>query len=248
MKHNFSYSQLSTAYRCNMLFKHLYVDKLTPSGPESGEMKFGTGLHLAINTVLAKDGDATANFDMFWDIQKTVDNAYGRFTWAELRDMAHVFISRFERLHAKKFKPHSMEERLHGRIGNSEISGTPDFIGEYNGVPSIVDFKTAGSRYNPEKATIAEQLFLYAYLARETLGYIAKQVVFIVFVKGPNPSIQSITADITTGQLNMVVENVLLQMQELEVKIESGKFTKNLNGCGFGGARCQFPTRCYPNG
>lgn len=246
MSHDFSYSQLSTAYKCNMLFKHLYVDRLKPPGNESGDMKFGTGIHLAINTVLAKDGDPQANFDMFWDLQKT-GNDFGRFKWEELRDMAHVFISRFERLHAKKFEPFQMEERLHGRLGDIEISGTPDFIGKYNGIPSIVDFKTAGSRYNPEKATIAEQLFLYAHLARETVGFIAKQVVFIVFVKGPNPSIQSITAPISQVMLNTVVDNIKLQCEELEVKIESGKFTKNLNGCGMGGMPCQFKERCFPN-
>lgn len=244
MKHDFSYSQLSTAYRCNQLFKHLYVDRLKPKGNDSGDMKFGTAIHLAVNTAIAKDGNATEHFDMFWDLQKE-GNDFGRFNWEQLREMGHVFISRFERLHVKKFVPFQMEERLHGRIGDSEISGTPDFIGEYNGVPSIVDFKTAGSRYNPEKATIAEQLYLYAYLARETLGYVAKQVVFIVFIKGPSPSIQSITADITTSKLDMVVENVHLQMQELEAKIESGRFTKNLNGCGMGGGRCQFPKECY---
>lgn len=244
--HSYSYSEISTAYKCNQLFKYLYLDKLKPNTPDSGDMKFGTALHMGLNVMLSGEGDGVEYFTLYWDAQKTLENAYTRFKWSELREQGIVFLERFKRLHMKHFKPFFMEKREYGNIGDIRVEGTPDFVGTYKDVMSLVDFKTSATRYNPEKADISEQMHLYAYLVEQNNPDIKiEQLVYVVFIKGTTPSIQVVVSPINRDRMKVILENIRLQGEELNARIEKDKWTKNFNGCGYQGGYCQFPERCY---
>lgn len=242
---SFNYSALTTALKCNHLYKTLYVDKITPPGPESADMKFGTGIHLGVEEILLGN-DGIEVFDLFWNIEREKPNRYGRYDWGALKAQAHVFLSRFGRLHAKKFNVYQMEQRLYGTIGTVRVEGTPDFIGDFEGKPSVVDFKTSGSRYNKDKIKIAEQLLLYAHLAQQQLDYEAEQVVYIVFIKGQTPSIQCLSAPIVRSVQSDILQNVQRIAEELMRKEQLDIFTKNRSSCIIGEFTCSNYKSCYP--
>lgn len=242
---SFNYSALTTAYKCNTLFKYLYIDKIKSKDPDSGDMKFGTAIHLAVEAILTGDADYLGLFELFWNLEKQQNNKYGRYSWQDLREQGHVLLARFERLHKKNFSVLQMEQRLYGSIGDIKVEGTPDFIGDYRGKKTVVDFKTSGAKYSKDKAKTSEQLLLYAHLANQNLGFVAEQVLYVVFVKGRDPSIQLISAPIRPGLIDEVTANVNLQCEELTKKIESGKYSKNYSQCIMGEYKCPFFDKCH---
>lgn len=246
MSKSHSYSQLSTAYRCGQLYKYLYVDGIKSTQPDSGDMKFGTAIHLAIECMLTNpEGDYMGLFELFWGLEREHNNKYGRYGWQELRLMGHKLLQRFERLHAKKFVPTVMEERLYGSVGDIKVEGTPDFVGMYKGKKAIVDFKTSGSVYSKDKIKVSEQLYLYAHLASKALKFNAEQIVYVVFVKGPNPSIQCISENIRESKLATIIKNVRAQGEELNLKIKEDKLTRNYGNCIIGANKCSFFENCH---
>lgn len=242
-----SYSQLSTAWRCGQLYKYLFVDKLKSNEPESGDMKFGTAIHLGVEGILTGQLDWLETFTLFWDLEKAKNNKYGRFNWSELKDQGLRLLERFERLHKKKFKVLEMEQRLYGRIDDIEIEGTPDFLGMYDDVPTVVDFKTSGSRYDKEKIKTSEQLYLYAYLAKQTRQFYAKQTAYVVFIKGPNPSIQCLVESLHEVRTAEILTNIKQQAKDIEFKIDNNTFTRNYANCTGFGNKCSFYGHCYAN-
>lgn len=242
---SFSYSALTTAYKCNTLYKYLYVDKIKSKEPDSGDMKFGTAIHLGVEGVLEGNADYLGLFELFWNLEKQQNNKYGRYSWQDLREQGHVLLTRFERLHKKHFSVLQMEQRLYGSIGDIKVEGTPDFIGDYKGKKTLVDFKTSGARYNKDRARISEQLILYAYLAKQSLGFVAEQVLYVVFVKGSNPSIQLISAAVKQSKTDEILQNIVSQCEELTKKLESGKFSRNYSQCIIGEYKCPFFSECH---
>lgn len=243
----YNYSALSTAYRCQMLYKHLYIDKLTPEGPKSGDMAFGSAIHLAIETMLKQGGDWELDFKLFWEAEKLKDNTYTRNDWKALEEQGIKLLSRFERLHLKKFKPFMIEQTLTGTIRDIQLYGTPDFVGEYEGVRSVVDFKTAGYRYPKERLFTSEQMLLYTHLVNQSLkeDYV-KQLVYIVFIKGNEPSIQTLVRTVDKEDLKQALSNIDMQACQLRELETTQLYTKNYNGCANGG-KCQFFSKCFPH-
>lgn len=237
---SFNYSAINTAYRCEQLYQYLYVDKLTPPGPEGLDLHFGTAMHSAIQAILEGDSGEDA-FRVYWGSLK--ETQQGRYTSDELKDQAlNVFIPRFERLHAKKFVVTQMEERLYGTLGDVRVEGTPDFLGTFEGIPSIVDFKTSGYRYPKERIVTSEQMYLYAHLAQQRLGFKPNQLVYLVFVKGKEPSIQTLKCDLSIEKLSNMLGNIhqmCHKLSQLNVAI------KNRNSCLQGENKCVFWNKCY---
>lgn len=245
MSRSHSYSQISTAYRCGQLYKYIHVDKLQSKDPASGDMKFGTAIHMGVEAILTGNMAYLELFNLFWDIEKNQNNKYGRFGWAELKDQAEVLLTRFDRLHKKKFVVQEMEQRLYGSIDDVKVEGTPDFIGLYEGKKTVVDFKTSGSRYDKAKITASEQLCLYSYLAKQSRGFHAEQIAYVVFVKGPQPSIQCISETINEGRVLAVLANVRQQAKDIEYKIANNTFTRNYANCVGYGQKCLHYAECF---
>jgi hypothetical protein len=224
------------------LYKYLYLDKLKPEGEQSGDMAFGSALHLGLQTTLTM-GDSSKGveaFSTYWWLQTTKRLKYTRYGASELQEMGEVFLSRFARLHAKKIKPHQMEVRLYGEYAGIKLEGTPDVVGEFEGVPSIIDFKTSGYPYNKARTITSEQMMLYAHLTNNPA---IRQVVYIVFVKGREPRIQILKRPFSDSELKAALDNIVVQAKELDNKVV---FSQNRNGCGYQGGLCPFPELCYP--
>ena len=244
---SYSYSMLSAAYRCNRYFRLVYVDKLKPTAiTKSADLVYGSSIHFALENYLKDGDDPVESFKAYW-APEAANLEYGRHIQGCLESNAETLLSRFVRLHAKKFKVHQMEERLYGTIREGStvrLEGTPDLLGEYEGTPSVVDFKTSGYRYPKEKIFLNEQMFLYAHLARQA-GYNVKQLVYYVFIKGNTPSIQTLALPLEDDYLKKVLANIEIQCDNLDKLRESGQWSYNSNSCQMGERKCDYFEHCW---
>lgn len=237
-----SYSMITAAYTCLRKYKLRFIDEIEPDIPRSSALEFGTCMHAAIQAAL-EGGDAADVFRIYWDSVKDKDMKYYRQNWDELNDVGQTLLSRFQRLHAKHFEiKYPMEERLYADLYNYPVEGTPDFVGKYKGVDSIVDFKTSSQPYVKEKIVSNEQMHLYAYLALKKYGYAAKQLVYIVFVKNP-ARIQVLTHPLTTQNNVYMLQNIKSMCEELDKRTN---WPQNKNSCLMSGRyKCDYWDICY---
>lgn len=232
-------SKLADFRTCPRLYKLKHIDKVPQPVLPSGDLEFGTAMHLSLNTMLS-GGAGLSIFSTYWESIKDKPIQYGRFDWAQHKDIAERLLTRFEKLHKKHFEPVSMEERISMRVGEHRIEGTPDFVGKYRGVPSIVDFKTSGSKYDKRKIYCDEQMPLYAELAKRVHGFEAKQLVYVVFIKG-EVSIQTLTRELTGTERTSIVQNVVETCDDLAAR---KAWPRNPDGClKYGG--CPYFKHCY---
>jgi hypothetical protein len=237
-------SKLNDYRQCLRYGKLKHVDRLPM---ESGglDAEFGTAVHLAINDVLL-GGNGQDIFDMYFSpLQGRADLKRFKYGWEALNEMAPVFLRKFKRGHASKFKPFLMEERIFGKIGDEAAEGTPDFLGDYDGVPSGVDFKTSSSKYEKGAIESHSQIEFYAHLAQQQLDFFPTQKVLYVFVKGTDPSIQVLKTELTKAKLYDTVLNI---KAEIALYKNGAGFPKNLSACVRGPIVCPGFKYCFPDG
>lgn len=237
---SFSYSMIKAALKCNQYYKLVYIDKLKSDEPESGDLHFGTAMHGAIEELI-QVGTYTS-FNAYWDSLDAPTIAWGRFGYGELREQAQTLLERFQRLHMRKYKPREQEIRIkYQYLPLLGFEGTPDFVGDVDGVPSVVDFKTAGYRYDKDLIKVSDQLYLYAYLALSK-GLPVHQLVYTVLIKGKEPSIQTIIEPLNEGKMLAIVENLATIAEEVAMK---ETFTRNHNQCIVGQYKCNMFKICH---
>jgi len=238
---SWSYSMYSTAIQCLQKYKLIYIDQVVPEAPLSGDLAFGSALHSSLNSII-KGEDGEQIFEIYWDSYQGKELEYGRFKWKELREIGLNFCSKFSRLHASKYKMEMAEKRLYSEYKGVKLEGTPDFLGSYNGRISLRDFKTSGYNYAKEKAHVALQLNLYAYLSLstgetksiDTLGY-------TVFNKGSG-SIQDLTWDFDEAIMYSMLDDLVAYCATFDNR---QSFPKNPNACVQGTMKCPFFEQCW---
>lgn len=238
-----SQSMLKIANKCLREYKLNFIDNIKPERVDSSALQFGTACHTAMQAIL-EGGNGLEVFSLYWASVKEKPLQYYKFNWEALKNIGEVLLTRFERLHAKNFKiAHPMEVRLYGDINGQKVEGTPDFIGEYKGIPSLVDFKTAKAPYSKHSIEISEQLHLYAYLAKQCLNYEVEQIVYVVLSKNPI-RIQVLEKKLAETNHNDIILNIGTQLEELSARI---KFPQNLNSCLAGNYKCSYWEYCHGN-
>lgn len=242
---SFSYSQLSAALSCQQLYKYLYVDKLVVPEKESFALHFGSALHAGLNALMeGTDGNAT--FNAYWDSVVDLDFESGRHDHANLRAMGDIFLDRFSKLHLKYYKFIKGEERLYATLPSGiKVEGTMDCLAEYKGKLSLIDFKTSSTRYPKEKVAASDQLRLYAYLAQKNLNVRIEQLVYVVFVKTKEPSIQVLAEDLNQEELTARIANIDGQCWQTQLSLDSGLVTRNHNNCFSYGRKCKYFELCH---
>lgn len=228
----FRYSAINSAYQCLKRYELEYVLGIKSNQPESIDLQFGTAMHLALNSSF-EDIDPIMQFKDYWQ-------SIGGLASHDLVDTAEILLTRWERLHKKKYKLFKAEERIGITLYGHRIEGTPDFVGEYEGVPSIIDFKTSRMAYDKKKIEVNEQMPLYAHMAKEVWGYEAQQLVYVVFCK-QEKRIQVLKKTITKESQADALDNLALMMDDLSTR---SQFPKNRNSCGY----CPYYNKCYPKG
>lgn len=237
----FRYSAISTAHTCMQKYKLQYVDQVKTEGVPDIDLEFGTAMHSAMAATM-EGVDPFLIFALYWDTLRDKPMATGQRSWKDLSDLGRLFLLKFERLHKKHFKPFKIEETISGNIGGHDIGGTPDYLGDYKGIASVVDFKTSNYSYRKERIKVNEQMPIYAELSRQVYGYQPQQLVYIVFNKR-DASIQVHIQKITKRLLTNALNNAILVMSDLAVRKE---FPKNPNSCTMGANyKCPYFDTCH---
>jgi hypothetical protein len=125
------------------------------------------------------------------------------------------------------------------------FEGTPDFFGDLDGIPTLLDFKTAASRYDDDKLACADQQRLYSYLIQRELKVEVKQIAYLVFIKSvKTPAIQLQVSPLDQAELTSRLLNIEAQARQLT----QGEYPKNYGSCNDWGRRCAFFSKCHPEG
>lgn len=201
------YSMLDSFTRCPANFYKTYIlgEK---DDSKSSALEYGTALHLGIRAIL--DGDSGVdNFLLYWNSLKDVSMIYYRYGWQELRDLAvNKFLPNFERLHAKKFTRIVQELTLEMPfLGDHTLQGTPDIVCDYEGLPSVFDWKSSSTEYKRNKLDKNPQLYIYAALSKYNNLTLPKTIGYKVFRKDA-ASIQTLKKELHIENLDAMMRNV----------------------------------------
>lgn len=232
----FGYSILSTAYDCQYKFKLKYLDKLESTQDKGIDLEFGTAIHAAI--AASFEGiDPTTVFRIHWGSIKDRPLKSYRYNYDMLSGIGDRLLSKWSRLHSSHYKPLHVEKKLQWELGGFKMQGTPDFIGEYKGVLSIVDWKTSNMKYDRRKLEADEQMPLYAYAAKKALGLDIKQVVYAPLIKGTESVQTPLVLPISQKDVEKKLDNVIDHMRFLA---STETFIKNRKHCGL----CDYWDQC----
>lgn len=236
------YSTISDYHVCPDLYRFKHVLGLKEPGKESLAMAFGTGMHLAMEVLFMEHDveSALSSFRRYWSSLDFGQMDNDRLTTEELLNNAEIFITRFDRLHKKNFTAMHLEKKMSTDL----YEGTADFIGQYKGDTSIVDFKTSSMRFSKERIISNEQMHLYGHLANEALQIPVSKLVYVIFIKhktDPSISVQTLDFDLSTSK---TMENV----NAVKKNIDAGNFYKNTKSCVQGTRICPFFDKCWKQG
>lgn len=236
---SFWFSKLSAYQRCPRLYKHQYIDHTPTKAPLSAELEFGTALHEALATAI-QGGDETVIFDMLWTDALRRDIAYDRFSWKQYNEMGYTFLRKFRKRYLERIKPIQVEKRLFGKLGKYKFEGTPDTVAEFDGVTSIIDWKTTAYPYARDKIRVGVQLMGYATLVRPEVK--VKQIVYFPFVK----TTQSIQTPLILPVTDAMLEkNAQATANWIDV-IKKDKFClPNPTSCFMGKHKCPYFEVCW---
>lgn len=240
MKSSFSFSEFSVASSCLRRYKLQVLDALEVPGLQSADMSFGTGIHAGINALL-KGLDGEKVFEIYWDSEVEKPLAYGRNQHYELMEIGLNLLSKFKRLHLKKYEYIEGEKRLYGSYKGLSFEGTPDAIVKYEGVLTLFDFKTTGYKYASTKIDTAMQLMLYAYLYYQNTGVWVQQLAYLPLVKS-NTSIQGpLLKKLNRGEVFACLDD----MVDYIGRFTTGTYPRNPNSCHMGSITCPYINLCW---
>jgi hypothetical protein len=239
------YSNLYTWHKCQKYFELNRIQGIPDGSDKNGDMAFGSAMHLAIEDLYA-GGDGHEVFMTYMDTLK--DMEYGRLKFDDLVWMGKQFINRFQEDVMKDIVPVHQEVRMstsykYGDDEVIEVAGTADVLGTYKGEKCVLDWKTSSQPYDAYKIVTNPQMYLYADMANKSLGFEAKKIVYVVFIKDPkNPRIQVRQRDVTDCDIKKQVDNVLEIFRTIQ---NTEVFTKNTDSCKTWNGLCPYFERCW---
>lgn len=238
----FRYSTISLFHKCPKYYELNQILGIPDDAEQSADMAFGTAIHAAMQAEF-EDGNPIDAFRYQWDeVKLKTEMNYTRYRWEDLNTIGRELIARFQD-YKKHFIPAHLEQKLIAPLGQHLISGTVDFIGEYRGVPSVVDWKTSAMPYDAYKIRCNEQMYGYDYLAKEALGFEAKQLVYGVAIKDlKNPRWQFRTAPLTDLSRKKVLDNL---GQLCDTIAGAKSFHRNPQSCVIGKRVCPYFEYCH---
>lgn len=241
MKH-YRYSTLGDYNKCPKYYELKHLLKLDDGSDKSGDMAFGTALHLAIQD-LFEGGNGHDVFNVFWEAATNKELEYTRYKHDELAEFGKEFIDLFVPK-MSMFKPLHLEQKLMMPVtAEYGFSGTADFLGEFKGVKSVVDWKTSALPYTGYKIRCNEQMYGYAELAYNQLQFEAEQAVYVVFIKDhKNPRIQVKVTPLTREKVTKKLDNIKAICHDIHNRTT---YHKNSSQCVIGSRVCRFFNTCH---
>ena len=196
---NYSYTQISQYLTCPRRYRHRYLDGWQEKDVRAA-MLFGRCFEQAV-AALFRHEDPTAVLFERWAPCKNLELAYsGSDTWDHMFRQGIQLLERFTQDGRVQInQPHSHQQIRFTRTlnsGNSFVAFV-DAVGELDGTPCVLEWKTASARYPEEPNGIAAldpQLVCYSWMTG------INDVAQVVFVRKRMVEVQYLRATITDQQ------------------------------------------------
>ncbi len=216
---NYSYTQVSQYLTCPRKYRHHYLDGWQEKDSRAA-MLFGRAFEQAVAALFRREDSAAVLFEQ-WAPCKQVSLSYsGNDTWDRMLHQGAQLLERFVqdgRVHVPR--PHSHQQVQFTRTLNSgnQFVAYIDALGELDGTPCVLEWKTSSARYPDEPAGLSAldpQLVCYSWMTG------IEEVAQIVFVRKRLVEVQYLRATITEEQR----QEFATLVDDTVRRIESGLF------------------------
>jgi hypothetical protein len=216
---NYSYTQISQYLSCPRRYRHRYLDGWQEKDVRAA-MLFGRAFEQAVAALFRHEDPAPALFEQ-WAACKSLDLVYsGNDTWDSMLQQGIQLLERFVqdgRVQVPRPRSQQQVQVTRKLAFSNSFVGFIDAIGELDGIPCVLEWKTSSARYPEEPAGLAAldpQLICYSWL----IGI--DQVAQVVFVRKRTVEVQYLRASISDQQR----QEFELLVNDSVQRIESGLF------------------------
>jgi RecB family exonuclease len=228
----YSYTQISQYLRCPRSYRYRYLDGWREKETRAA-MVFGRCFENALGAYFREEDCGAALFQE-WQVYRDTALEYKKGeTWDRLLRQGIHLLERFaqdDRVRIRDAHTNLQIKKLKTLAGGSEFVAYVDAIGEVDGLPCLIDWKTTTSRYSdsPEGLlSLDPQLICYSWISR------IPEVALVVFVRKHAPEVQYLRATISEEQrqeFGRLVEATINQIEAGYFQSHSGiRFPQN--GC-----------------
>src|ERR1700693_924824 len=184
----YSYTQISQYLRCPRSYRYRYLDGWQEKDTRAA-MVFGRCFETALGAYFRRE-DPSAVLFKEWGAFRDTPFEYKRGdSWDRLLHQGVHLLQKFaqdDRVHVHRPKENLQVKMLRTLNGNNEFIAYIDAVGELDGTPSLIDWKTTTSRYpaGPERLlSLDPQLICYSWISG------ISDVALVVFVRKHAPEI-----------------------------------------------------------
>jgi hypothetical protein len=216
---NYSYTQISQYLACPRRYRHRYLDGWQEKDRRAA-MLFGRAFEQAIAAMFRREDPAAVLFEQ-WAPAKNMNLSYsGNDSWDRMLQQGIQLLERFAqdgRVRVRRPKTCQQVQFTRKLGSDNSFVAYVDAIGELDGTPCVLEWKTTSARYTEEPQGIAAldpQLVCYSWMTG------IDEVVEVVFVRKRLVEVQYLRATITEEQRQEFASLVTDTVK----RIESGLF------------------------
>jgi hypothetical protein len=216
---NYSYTQISQYLTCPRKYRHRYLDGWQEKDTRAA-MLFGRAFEQAVAALFRREDSAAVLFEQ-WSEHRDTDLTYsGNDTWDRMLRQGVQLLERFTQDGRVRIpRPRSNQQIQFTRTlsSSNNFVAYVDAIGELDGAPCLLEWKTASARYPEEPAGLAAldpQLICYSWVTG------IDEVAQVVFIRKRLVEVQYLRATISEEQR----QEFATLVDDTVRRIESGLF------------------------
>ena len=228
----YSHTQISQFVRCPISYRYRYLDGWQEKETRAA-MVFGRSFEKALGAYFLRE-DPSAVLFKEWGAYRDAPFEYKKGdSWDRLVHQGVHLLQKFaqdDRVRIPRPKKNLQVKMVRSLGANNEFVSYIDALGELDGTPCVIDWKTTTSRYPEEPEgllALDPQLICYSWISG------IPEVAVVVFVRKNQPEIQYLRATISEEQrreYGRLVETTVAQIEAGQFISHSGiRFPQN--GC-----------------
>jgi len=228
----FSHTQISQFLRCPRSYRYRYLDGWQEKETRAA-MVFGRSFERALGAYFCRE-DASAVMFKEWGAYRDIPFEYKKGdSWDRLVHQGVHLLQKFaqdDRVHIRGPQKNLQVKLIRSLPGANGFVSYIDALGELDGTPCVIDWKTTTSRYPEEPEgllALDPQLICYSWISG------ISEVAVVAFVRKSQPEIQYLRATISEEQrreYGRLVETTVSQIEAGQFVSHSGiRFPQN--GC-----------------
>jgi len=228
----FSYSQIAHYLRCPRSYRYRYLDGWLEKETRAA-MIFGRCFEKALAASFLGQDCGASLFEEWSAHRDTPLSFKNGESWDRFFHQGMRLLEQFARDNRVRVPDpgHNLQIRMEQSLpGSNSFLAFIDAIGELDGVPCLIDWKTTASRYTETPQgllALDPQLLCYSWISG------ISEVAFVVFVRKNHPEIQYLRTTISEEQrkeFGALVRSAIHQIQSAHFPSHSGiRFPQN--GC-----------------